>query len=212
MAVYAIIVAAGKSRRMGEGTNKLLLPLRGKTVIENTLDLFCQESRFAGIIVVTGDPFIKELAKDRGCLLASGGDRRQDSVVSGLKLLKDEDYVFIQDGARPFLNQEGLDACFEMVQEKKSFVMATQITDTLKCVEGDTVIKTLKRENHVLVQTPQGSFVGLLKKAYDFVERQKASVSDDASALEMIGEKIFVVFSGEDNRKITTPEDLRYLI
>lgn len=211
MAVYAIIVAAGKSSRMGEGINKLLLPLRGKTVIENTMDLFCQDPRFAGVIVVTGNPFIEELAKERGCIVTLGGEKRQDSVISGLNILRDEDYVFIQDGARPFLAPELLDACFAMALEKKNFILATPITDTLKVIEEGKVKATLARENHVLVQTPQGSSVGILKEAYGLVRKRGLLVSDDASALEMIGQSVYVIQGSEDNRKITSPRDLRYL-
>lgn len=211
MAIYALIVAAGKSRRMGEGTNKLLLPLRGKTVIENTMDLFCADSRLAGTVVVTGDPFIEELAKERGCRVVTGGEQRQDSVIKGLSLLKDEDYVLIQDGARPFLSPELLDQCLRMALEKKSFILAIPITDTLKLVEDGRVKHTLRRDDHVLVQTPQGTRVGLLKEAYRQVNQQGVLVSDDASALEMIGERVYVVLGSEDNRKITSPDDMRYL-
>lgn len=211
MAVYAIIVAAGKSSRMGEGINKLLLPLRGKTVIENTMNLFCNDPRFAGVIVVTGDPFIEELAKERGCIVTSGGEKRQDSVISGLNILQDEDYVLIQDGARPFLAPELLDACFAMALEKKNFILATPITDTLKLIEEGKVKATLPRENHVLVQTPQGSSVGILKEAYGVVRKRGLLVSDDASALEMIGQSVYIIQGSEDNRKITSPRDLRYL-
>ena len=211
MAIYAIIVAAGKSRRMGEGINKLLLPLRGKTVIENTMDLFSLDPRFTATIVVTSDSHIESLARQRGCLVVPGGKQRQDSVISGLNILKDEDYVFIHDGARPFLTAELLDACFAMAREKKSFILATPINDTLKTVENGKVKRTLPREDHVLVQTPQGSCVAKLKKAYNTVKELGAIVSDDASALEFIGEKVYVIEGSEANRKITSPQDMRYL-
>lgn len=211
MAIYALIVAGGKSRRMGEGINKLLLPLRGKTVIENNIDLFLEEKDLQGIVVVTSDPFIMELAKDRGCLVAPSGEERQDSVMSGLELLSDEDYVLVQDGARPFLTKEALKSCIAMAKKKKNFILGIPITDTLKLVRDGKVESTLSREDHILVQTPQGARVGSLKRAYEVVISEKLLVTDDSSALELIGEEVYVLPGSQDNRKITSPEDMRYL-
>lgn len=211
MSIYALIVAGGKSRRMGEGINKLLLPLRGKTVIENNVDLFLEQKGIEAVIVVTSDPFIRQLAQERGCLLASSGKERQDSVMSGLNLLSDEDYVLVQDGARPFLTKEMLASCIDMAQSGKSFILGIPITDTLKLVRNGKVESTLSREDHVLVQTPQGAQVGLLRRAYEKVGEAGLLVSDDASALELLGESIYVLEGSQDNRKITSPEDMRYL-
>lgn len=211
MAIYALIVAGGKSRRMGEGINKLLLPLRGKTVIENNIDLFLEEKGLEGIVVVTSDPFIRELAQDRGCLVAPSGEERQDSVMNGLELLAQDDYVLVQDGARPFLTKNSLASCMAMAEEGKSFILGIPVTDTLKLVKDGKVQRTLSREDHILVQTPQGAKVGLLKEAYAKVREEGLLVSDDASALENLGETVFVLPGSQDNRKITSPEDMRYL-
>ena len=211
MKIYALVLAAGKSRRMGQGTNKLLLPLRGKTVIENTLDIFCSDPRFHGVIVVTSDPFIKELSLERGCLVSPGGDQRQDSVLAGLQLIDDRDYVFIHDGARPFVNKELLDPCFDYVGDGKAFILGIPVTDTIKRVEDGLIKSTPPREEHFLAQTPQGSPVGLLKDAYKRVQDRGLRVTDDASALEIVGEKVYLIPGSEDNRKITSPADMRYL-
>ncbi len=211
MGIYVLVLAAGKSQRMGQGINKLLLPLRGKTVIENSLDVFSVDKRLDGVIVVTSNPFIRELALDRGFLVSQGGERRQDSVISGLEGLKDEDYVLIHDGARPFINRELLDLCLEKAVKSQSFILGIPVTDTIKKIEGGLVRATPKREEHILAQTPQGFRVGLLREAYKKVEEEGLSVTDDASALEILGERVYVVPGSEENRKITSSADMRYL-
>ncbi|NLY72508.1 MAG: 2-C-methyl-D-erythritol 4-phosphate cytidylyltransferase [Tissierellia bacterium] len=211
MKFYAIVLAAGKSRRMGEGTNKLLLPLRGKTVIENTLDFFCKDERLSGILVVTSDPFIEALAVDRGCRVVAGGEERQESVLKGLALLDNDDYAFIHDGARPFLSDALFDRCFAEAKSGRAFIPGIPVTDTLKLVQNGQVEATLNRDSHILVQTPQGSPVGRLKEAYALVKEQGFFVTDDSSALELLGETVYVIEGSEDNRKITSPADMRYL-
>lgn len=196
---------------MGEGTNKLLLPLRGKTVIENTLDFFCMEERLSGVLVVTSDPFIEALAKDRGCRVVAGGEERQESVLNGLALLDDGDYAFVHDGARPFVSEALFDRCFDEARLGRAFIPGIPVTDTLKLVEDGKVKETLNRESHILVQTPQGSPVARLREAYALVEEEGFYVTDDASALELLGETIYVIEGSEDNRKITSPADMRYL-
>lgn len=210
--VSVLVMAAGRSTRM-QGTDKLLLAMGASSVIEQSLAPFLAHDQVEQVIVVTDSLQVTERLKQYSKIksIVGGGPERQDSVMNGLAVLSDQGYVLIHDGARPFLSAELLERALEMAAEGKCFTLAVPVTDTIKRVEGSLVLETPSRAQLYAAQTPQGFPVEKLRRAYEFVKEKKLIVTDDAQALELIGEKVYIVRGDYANRKITTKEDLIYL-
>jgi len=214
--VGAIIAAAGESRRMG-GSDKVLLPLGGKSVLWRVIDVF-QECRLIDQIVAVVNERSMESCRqlvdgggwdkvsDKVSDVCLGGRRRQDSVAVGLKRLKDCDWVVIHDGARPLVTVDLIERGLEAARETCAAAAAVPVTDTIKVVgDAEMVRETPLRQNLRAVQTPQVFCLDIIKKAY---QKANGDVTDDASLVEQAGYKVKLYPGSYDNIKITTPEDL----
>ena len=216
--VTAIIVAAGKSERMGTGADKAFLNLGPRPVVAWSLLAFerCPDVDQI-VLVVRKEQLVaaKAVAKMFGIskLLAvvAGGAKRQDSVMNGLKALDiDARTVVIHDGARPCVTSETISETVKLARRAGAAVVGRHIWDTVKYVDkGSTVTRTEDRSKLWAVQTPQAFDVRLLKKAYENVVANKLEVTDDASAVELLGEPVKIFETEKPNLKITTVEDLR---
>jgi 2-C-methyl-D-erythritol 4-phosphate cytidylyltransferase len=210
--VGAIIVAAGKSQRMS-GTDKIFAPLAGQPVLLRVLQSFIDCPRIDRMVVVLnnrnydeGKELIVEQNWEKEVAVCIGGKRRQDSVVAGLKLLGDCDWVVIQDGARPLVTIGLIEDGLEAAQETGAAVAAVPATDTIKLADKDMIAtQTLPRDSLWLCQTPQVFLYDELIKAY---REATAEVTDDAQIIELSGGKVKLYMGSYDNIKITTPADL----
>ena len=216
--VTAIIVAAGKSERMGTGADKAFLNLGPRPVVAWSLLAFerCPDVDQI-VLVVRKEQLVaaKAVARMFGIskLLAvvPGGSKRQDSVMNGLKALDiDARVVVIHDGSRPCVTSETISETVKLARRSGAAVVGRHIWDTVKVVEkGTQVTRTEDRSKLWAVQTPQAFDVKLLKRAYANVIEQKVEVTDDASAVELLGEPVKIYECNKPNLKITTVEDLR---
>jgi 2-C-methyl-D-erythritol 4-phosphate cytidylyltransferase len=143
--------------------------------------------------------------------IVPGGTKRQDSVMNGLKALDiDARIVVVHDGARPCVTPETISETVKLARRGGAAVVGRRIWDTVKFVEkGTTVTRTEDRSKLWAVQTPQAFDVRLIKRAYEAVAEQKKEVTDDASAVELLGETVKIYETEKPNLKITTVEDLR---
>jgi 2-C-methyl-D-erythritol 4-phosphate cytidylyltransferase len=210
--ICAIIDAAGESRRMN-GVDKLLAPLAGKPVLVWSIEAFQNCAEINRIVLVNNRKNLEQVE----CLriekkwskvseVCLGGERRQDSVAAGLKLIKDCDWVVIHDGARPLITQEIILKGLEAAKETGAAASAVPVTDTIKLAGNDQlVIETPPRSNLWAVQTPQIFRYSLLKDAY---LQGRGDVTDDATLVEQIGSKVKLYMGSYNNIKITTPHDL----
>jgi 2-C-methyl-D-erythritol 4-phosphate cytidylyltransferase len=212
-----IIVAAGKSTRMGTNVDKAFLSLGTKPVLAYSLMAFeaCEDID-AIVVVVRKDRVAaaRGLASMYGCskviAVVAGGASRQASVSAGVKELDDATkLVAIHDGARPCVTPALISETLKAAKRYGSGVAATKISDTVKLVErGLTVNETLDRNKLWAAQTPQSFKLDLLTGAYEALAAKKETVTDDAAALEMMGESVRLVASTPCNMKITCAEDL----
>ena len=139
-----------------------------------------------------------------------GGAERYDSVWNGLKETK-EGYVYIHDGARPFVDEEIIERAYECVSEHHACVAGMPSKDTVKIADsGNIVTATPDRSSVWIVQTPQVFDTELIRKAYALLmEKDEISVTDDAMVAEqMLGASVRLFYGSYENIKITTPEDL----
>lgn len=207
----AIVLCAGAGKRTGLEYNKMLYSFKGKTVYEMTLDHFINDERCKQIVVVTKkeerEDFIS-LIKDERIVFVNGGKERQDSVFEGLKAVN-QPYVFIHDGARPYVKDEHLSLLLECLKEHKACLLMVPCKDTIKEVENGCVVKTLERSKLMQAQTPQAFEYNLIYNAYKKGIETSYQATDDAQMVETFSdEKVYVVIGDYDNKKITTPEDL----
>ncbi len=213
----AIIVAAGRGQRMGMKTDKAFLSLGPKPVVAWSLLAFeeCPEIDRI-VLVVRRDQLTaaRTVAQMFGIsklsAVAVGGASRQDSVLNGMaELDPDTRYVCVHDGARPCVNPELIQATLRCARRNGNGIAASRVWDTVKFVERGTMVDhTVDRTKLWTVQTPQTFSLPLLSRAYQEVKNKKASVTDDAAAVELLGESVRLVEWSKPNIKITTADDL----
>ena len=216
--VTAIIAAAGKSERMGVGTDKAFLNLGPKPVIAWSLLAFegCSDVDQIVLVVrkdqiVGAKAVVRMFGISKVRAVVAGGPRRQVSVMNGLKEVdSDTRIVVIHDGARPCVTPATISETIKLARRTGAAVVGCRIWDTVKVVEkGSTIQRTEDRSKLWAVQTPQAFNAQLIRRAYAEVEKRKAEVTDDASAVELLGEPVKIYETDLPNLKITTVEDLQ---
>lgn len=216
--VTSIILAAGKSERLGTGTDKAFLSLGSKPVVAWSLLAFERCTDVDNIIlVVRKDQLVaaKALAKMFGIsklrAVVAGGVRRQDSVANALKELDvDTRIVVLHDGTRPCVTSETVSEVVKLARRNGATVTGRRIWDTVKLVEkGSTVTRTEDRTKLWTVQTPQAFSVQLIRRAYAEAAKNGVEVADDAAAVELLGETVRIYETEKPNFKIVTAEDLQ---
>lgn len=212
----AIIVAAGKSTRMGAGTDKAFLSLGNKPVVAWSLLAFerCRDVDRIVLVVrkdqqVAAKAVVKMFGISKMQAIVAGGNRRQDSVQAGLDACDlDTRYVLVHDGARPCVTSDLVSEVVKLVKRTPAVAVGRRITDTVKRVDkGITVAGTEDRDRLWAVQTPQGFQAKTIRDAYRALG--KAEVTDDCQAVELAGGAVKILESNALNFKITTVEDLQ---
>ena len=218
--VGTILVAAGSSERIGAIFPKQFLPLGPDPMFFLALESVLPHSD--EVAVVTLPDFVgtvKTILRAAGAtedlmfrgarvVPVVGGERRQDSVECGLAALSsDVDVVLIDDAARPFASPHLTELIVEAAREHGAAVPVVAVPDTVKRVDGDTVAETLDRATLGLAQTPQGFRREIIERAYR--ELKGVDVTDDARAVELLGETVTIVPGEPGNFKVTTPVDLQ---
>ncbi len=210
----AIIVAAGSSERMG--FDKLFALVSGKPIIAHTIAAFERTSCVEEIILVGRADGLGELRKLIGeptkvKQIVAGGAERSDSVRAGLDHLNlKSDFVAVHDAARPMITPEKITRVFDVCRTTGgAAALAEPINDTLKRADLDLAVKeSVDRNGVYAMQTPQVFARKLLEEAYRLVAKKNVSVTDEVSAVELLGCKVVLVPNHDFNFKITYPRDL----
>ena len=207
----AIIVAAGSSQRMG--FNKLLAPLAGEPVIVRTVRTFDECDAIDEIIVVGSAEVAEALAQRSFSKLKKvlpGGTQRHFSVFEGLRAVSEQsDIVAVHDGGRPLITTAQISKCVAIARDERAVASARPVTETLKrCDEKGKITNSIERKNAWIMETPQVFDRELLMTAYEHVLGSELLVTDEVSAVQALGESVFVVENTTLNLKITFPADL----
>lgn len=212
----AIVPSAGLGRRFGQDRNKPFETLGDKPVLIWSLEAFQGMPEISEIIPVLKDSDIStawELFKKYGITkvknIATGGKERQDSVYSGLALVKDMDaVVVIHDGVRPLINPGTVRKALAALVQCDGVVIGVLPKDTIKETRGGLVRHTLKRDDLLAVQTPQIFYYKPLMEAYNKAMGEAYYATDDSALVEKNGGTIKIQQGEYTNIKVTTPEDL----
>lgn len=214
---WAVVPAAGVGKRMGSAVPKQYLEVRGKTVLEHTLDRILSVPCILAIAVALGpeDGYWDDLpvSKDPRVIRAAGGRERSDSVYSALKQLAEhadpDDWVLVHDAARLCLTRCDVEKLIQTLQhDLVGGILALPVSDTLKTVEQGLIVGTPDRSSTWRALTPQMFRYGMLISALEEAAERGCQVTDEASAIELKGHQPRIVEGRPDNIKITRPEDL----
>lgn len=215
----AIVLAAGQGKRMQSKVQKQFLLIKDKPVLYYTLNAFERSHVISEIILVTGKDEIEycqqEIVEKYGftkvCKIVAGGKERYHSVHEGIQAIDEADYVFIHDGARPFVTNEIIERAYATVKEDNACVVAMPVKDTIKIAdENGFAVQTPDRKRVWQMQTPQTFEYHLIKNAYEkLMIEEPEGITDDAMVVEtMTDHRVKLVEGSYQNIKITTPEDL----
>lgn len=212
-----IIPAAGQGQRMGKKINKQFLNLLGKPILYHTIKSFVDWGKAAEIVVVLNteefDHFNDKIKRffsnmDTRIITADGGKSRKESVYNGIKSLKkDVEYVMIHDGARPLITVDLIESTYQAVKKFEAVSCGVKVKDTIKIVDESFSRKTLNRDSLRAIQTPQAFKTDLIISAHENFSKDAAL--DDASLVEELGKKVYIISGDYNNLKITSAEDLK---
>jgi 2-C-methyl-D-erythritol 4-phosphate cytidylyltransferase len=219
--IWVVIPAAGVGKRMQADRPKQYLPLLNKTVIEHTLSCFSEHQAIAGIVISLHphDPYWLELDINLSIphFIAKGGKERSDSVWNALQMMQNElqldanNWVMVHDAARPCLLQADIDKLITncLNGDTVGGILAKKASDTMKRSTADhSILLTEDRENLWHALTPQMFRLKSLSDALRQAIEKDLVITDEASALESIGEFPLLIEALGSNIKITHPDDL----
>ncbi|OEF27796.1 2-C-methyl-D-erythritol 4-phosphate cytidylyltransferase [Vibrio rumoiensis] len=221
---FAVVVpAAGVGKRMQANHPKQYLPLLGKAILEHTVECLLAHPKVELVVLAIseGDEYFADLdiATHPQVIRVAGGQERADSVLSGLSYLatnhaQDYPWVLVHDAARPCITHADITKLIEQcVLANQGGILATPVRDTMKqsfvnknahnCIE-----ETIDRSQLWHALTPQMFPLESLESALSQALQQGSDITDEASAMELIGQTPLLVQGRADNIKITQPEDL----
>jgi 2-C-methyl-D-erythritol 4-phosphate cytidylyltransferase len=208
----AIVVAAGAGKRFGQ--MKQFVYLRGKPVLEWTLEKFQAHDEVGSIVLVLPDEEDRKHYQMRyGKIIdvVRGGEKRQDSVWQGFRLLDQAktELVLVHDGARPLVDGRLISRIIAEARAGGAAVPIVPLEETVKEVLEGRVVRTVDRSELFCVQTPQGFLYPVLLKALDAARRDRFYGTDEAMLVERAGLTVRTVEGDPRNIKITTPLDIK---
>ncbi len=224
MKTTAIVLAGGSGKRMNSTVKKQFLMLKDKPLLYYSLKAFEDSFIDSVILVASGEDMeycrkeiVQKYRFNKVEKIVEGGKERYHSVINGVMAAPVCDYIFIHDGARPFITGSILERLFEEVKISKACVAGMPVKDTIKIADSKGYIETTPKRDLVwMIQTPQVFSYELIYRAYDILQKEETrllkegiSITDDAMVVEtLLGEKVKLVEGSYRNIKITTPEDL----
>jgi len=215
---WAVVPAAGVGRRMGGEIPKQYLPLPGGLVIELSLRRLLAHPRVAGVLVALApdDPWWPATAHadDPRVVRVEGGEERCHSVLNALDHLQgradERDWVLVHDAARPCLRAADLERLIDRLwRDPVGGLLGVPVHDTIKRLSPSGEVEaTVPRERLWHAFTPQMFRLGALRQALQAALRDGRLVTDDASAMELAGQRPRLIEGHPDNLKITRTGDL----
>lgn len=214
--VTAIILAAGNSTRYGRNKNKNFEKIKGKSIIQYSIEAFLKNDYVDDIIIAVKKLEIEQIKSIINRIVFSkiikiiiGGNSRKESVQNCIKATN-SDIVIIQDAARPLIKQKYINDCIENIGDYKGVTIGVTPKDTIKVADNNGIVKyTTVRKNTWQIQTPQCFDRKILQEMYEKYKNE--DITDDCALLEKGKYKIRIINGDYSNIKITTPEDMKII-
>jgi 2-C-methyl-D-erythritol 4-phosphate cytidylyltransferase len=215
--VGVIIAAGGRGTRMRGSVPKQFLLLKGKTIIQRSVEVFEQHPLVHEIVIVA--PLrnlerVRQIVKKSGfrkvSCVVSGGAERQDSVWKGLNSFMEQPrIVLVHDAVRPLVTKHVISEVIRLAAKYKAAVAGVRVKDTIKVEQArGYLFRSLDRAKLWAVQTPQGFHFDLLLRAHKAARRAAIRATDEASLIERMNIPVRIVEGDYRNIKITTRGDL----
>jgi len=219
MKFFVILPCAGQGKRFGK--KKQFVKFFGKEIFLYPLEELLKIGIVDKIILTFPEDNIEEARKVifnyfktlSKIEIIPGGSERQESVFFALRYVKENfkcDIVSIHDCVRPLIKKEYFVKSYEILLTKNidGVILGIPPKDTIKIKNGNLVKQTLNRNELVLVQTPQTFYFEEIYKGHLWARKNNIFVTDDASILEKLGKRIYILKGDYKNIKVTTLEDL----
>ena len=225
---HALLPTAGTGSRLGGELPKQFQQLAGKPMVCHALEAFqkCPQIESIWIGVSPGfieNPMLQSIAKSDAEIhvVPTGGQTRQETVRNTLAAMmksgiSEDDWILVHDAARPGITPLLIEKLIKSVLVSNSGgLLAVPLADTLKQADLDSVIagniphseRTIPREHLWQAQTPQMFGLKQLHDALESAIRLEADVTDEASAIELAGDKPLLIEGAARNFKVTHPAD-----
>jgi len=212
MKIKVIVTASGSGERVRAGVPKQFLRVNKKPVLFYTIEQFYRYSPEIEIILTLNENYItywNNLVEEYNFKIkhriVKGGGTRYDSVKNAINTVNETCLVAVHDAVRPFVSIDTISRCFAVAEEKGNAVPYVDVNDSIRQIDGSTN-SSVDRSKLVKIQTPQVFNIDLIKRAYS--NPNIIEYTDDASVVESINEKIYLVKGNVENFKITTRHDL----
>lgn len=212
MGADALIVGGGSGIRFG--SKKQFFTLGGTPLIGRSVQCLAGHPAVERMIVVVPRedfdltrPLLAGI--DKPLELAPGGRTRQESVRSGLELCRRDGLILVHDGVRPFASRELISRVIAGMGDHDACVPGLAVSNTLKEVDGDLVVRTVPRLKLFAVQTPQCFRAAVIHEAHErAAARGFVEATDDSALVEELGGRVRLVEGDPYNLKITVAEDI----
>lgn len=208
--MYSVVItAAGVGSRSGLGYNKMLFEYQGVTVLERVVKTFVNNANFDQVIITVNKTDVvayQQILQPYDVEIVIGGSERMNSVANGVKLATNQ-YVFVHDGARIFLDDQLISRLVNHHPGYDGLALATQVIDTTLLVENGRIKQVLNRDNLYNMQTPQIVNKAIYLDCYNRAVADNQIFTDEMSMLANYGFNCQIVDSESYNFKLTKPED-----
>ena len=195
MSVVGIVPAAGAGERLGADVPKAFAVLGGKPLLEWSL----------AVLREVCDRVVVAVPEDRAAPpdFVAGGATRSESVRNALDAAPEATIFVVHDAARPLVTPELVQRCIDALEGFDGVIAAVPVTDTVKEVEDEQIVRTPDRARLWAAQTPQVFRADVLRRV------ASGAGTDDASLVEAAGGRVRVVEGDPENFKVTRPLDVR---
>ena len=217
----ALIFAGGTGTRThNTGLPKQFIELYGKPIIIYTLEIFQKHKDIDAIVIpcVSGwEDYLGELVEKyhitKVTKILTGGKDTQESKMIALDYLKDrcqpDDIILLHDAVRPIISADLISANIASVKAYGNAITAATFQETCIVSENrqDTE-HTIPRNTLFIAKAPQSFYFKDVYAAHKRGVTMPYTITiDTCSLMTELGKKLHLVPCGNDNIKITTPDD-----
>lgn len=207
-----LLLAAGRGARLGADQPKAFLELDGRTLLLRAAEAALDAELVESVVVAAPDGSLARAVRELSSLarveVVPGGETRQASARAALAAAPDAGAYLVHDAARALAPSTLFDACLRELDECEAVVPALPLSDTVKEVSSDHIVRTLDRSTLAVVQTPQAFRAAAYRRAHERAERDGFVGTDDAALVERLGVAVRIIPGDDRNVKITTVHDV----